>query len=54
MIRSLVLLAFALLFTFITGRLAFGGFDVSLVFAAVITVVLWWQVLRRVSGKGLW
>jgi hypothetical protein len=54
MIGLAVSFVFALLFTGITIRLAFGGFDASVVVALGMTLALWWQVFRRLKrGVGL-
>jgi hypothetical protein len=44
--RLVVSLGFALLFTGITIRLAFGGLDASFVVAAIIALVMWALALR--------
>lgn len=46
MYRLVVTLGFALLFTGITIRLAFGGLDASFVVAAIIALVMWALALR--------
>lgn len=54
MIRLVVTAAFALLFTAVTMRLVPGGFDASLIAAFLLTLLLWWQVLRQLRrGVGL-
>ena len=46
MYRFVVTLGFALLFTAITVRLAFGGIDASFVVAALMALVMWALALR--------
>ena len=54
MLRLIVILTFAVLFTGITIRLAFGGLDAPVFFAAVIAIVFWWRVLVGLKrGVGL-
>ena len=53
MIRLVTVLAFALLFTVITVRLAFGGLDASTIVAGIATLALWWQVFRSLK-RGIW
>lgn len=47
MLRFVITLGFALLFTVITVRLAFGGFDASLLVAALTALVMWVLALRN-------
>lgn len=46
MYRLAVSLGFALLFTGITIRLAFGGLDASFFVAAIVALVMWALSLR--------
>jgi hypothetical protein len=45
--RFVVALGFAVLFTGISVRLAFGGLDASFVVAAVTAVVMWYVARRQ-------
>ena len=55
MIGLVITFAFAVLFTGVTIRLAFGGlFDAPVIFAAIITLFMWVQVYRRLRrGVGI-
>jgi hypothetical protein len=44
-LRLIVIFVFALLFTGITIRLALGGLDAPVFFAAAIAIAFWWRVL---------